>query len=283
MTKNKIAIVTDSSAHIPEVAQQGLDIVTIPLWLLWDEVRYRDNVDIDAPTFYQRLRSSKTLPSSSQPTPGEFMELFQKLSEKFDHIVVPLVSSAISGTYDSAIMALKELPELDIHVIDTMQAAMGSGIVNLCAARAAALGESVEEVLNIVKEKCEKTYMLFVVDTLEYLHRGGRIGGAKRLLGSALNIKPLLHFSEGTIQPLASIRTKSKAISMLLDLVEDKITSSRIVEAAVMDIDVPEEGDSLADKLRARFNIPILHRGGVSPVVGTHVGPGALGVAFSIE
>ncbi|MDF1515070.1 MAG: DegV family protein [Anaerolineae bacterium] len=283
MSENKIAIVTDSSAHIPESALEGLDIITIPLWLIWDEQRYRDSLDIDSPTFYQRLKSSKTLPSSSQPTPGEFIELFQKLSDKFEHIVVPIVSSAISGTYASAVLAQQALPELDIRVIDTLQSAMGCGIISLCAARAAAVGKSVEEVVATVKETCEKTYMMFVVDTLEYLHRGGRIGGAKRLLGSALKIKPLLHFHEGTIQPLASIRTKAKAVATLLDMIEEKIKGTRIVEAAVMDIDVPDEGDSLAERLKARFIIPVVHRGGVSPVVGTHVGPGALGVAFSLE
>ena len=283
MTEKKIAIVTDSTAHLPESACKGLDIVTIPVWLIWDEERYRDNVDIDSPTFYARLKTSKTLPTTTQPSPAEFISLFEKLSEKFSSIIAVLVSGEISGTVSSAIMAKKELPHLDIHVINTLQAAMGSGIPTLTAARAALEGKSVKDVVAIAKERCEKTFIYFVVDTLEYLHKGGRIGGAKRLLGSALKIKPLLHFHEGTIQPLASIRTKTKAISLLLDLVDEKITGSRIVEAAVMDIDVPHEGDSLAEKLTQRFNIPLMHRTGVSPVVGTHIGPGALGVAFSIE
>jgi DegV family protein with EDD domain len=283
MNTHKIVIVTDSSAHIPEPDLQGLDIVTIPLWLIWDEQRYRDSVDIDPPTFYSRLKSSKTLPSSSQPTPGEFIELFQDLAKTYDHIFAVLVSGGISGTFASAVLAKENLPDLDIHLIDTKQSAMGAGIAVLTAARAAAEGKSIEEVIALTKAKCEKTFMVFVVDTLEYLHRGGRIGGAKRLLGSALKIKPLLHFSEGTIQPLASIRTKAKAIQLMLDKVEEKISGSRILEAAVMDIDVPEEARALAAKLKERFNIPVLHMGGVSPVVGTHVGPGALGVAFCIE
>ena len=283
MNENKIAIVTDSTAHIPESITKGLDIFTIPVWLIWDGQKYRDNVDIDSPTFYDRLKTSKTLPTTTQPSPAEFITLFEKLSKKFDSIVNVLVSGEISGTVASALMAQKELPHLDIHVINTLQAAMSSGIPTLTAARAALEGKSVKEIVALTKMKCENTFMYFVVDTLEYLHRGGRIGGAKRLLGSALKIKPLLHFHEGTIQPLASIRTKSKAISLLLDLVEEKISGSRIVEAAVMDIDVQAEGDSLAEKLTQRFNIPLMHRTGVSPVVGTHIGPGALGVAFSIE
>ena len=146
MTEKKIVIVTDSTAHMPESACKGLDIVTIPVWLIWNEERYRDNVDIDSPTFYERLKSSKTLPSTSQPTPAEFMTLFEKLSEKFDSIVAVLVSGEISGTVASAVMAKKELPHLDIHVIDTLQAAMGSGMAALTAARAALDGKSVKEV-----------------------------------------------------------------------------------------------------------------------------------------
>jgi DegV family protein with EDD domain len=283
MTEHKIAIVTDSTSYLPESACEGLDIVTIPVWLIWDEERYRDNVDIDSPTFYERLKTSRTLPSTSQPSPAEFVSLFEKLSEKFSSVVAVLVSGEISGTVASAIMAKEQLPHLDIHIIDTLQSAMGSGMAALAAARAALEGKSVMDVVAIAKERCEKTFMLFVVDTLEYLHRGGRIGGAKRLLGSALKIKPLLQFKEGTIQPLASIRTKAKAISLLLDLMEERVTGTRIVEAAVMDIDVQEEGDSLAEQLAKRFNIPVMYRTGVSPVVGTHIGPGALGVAFSVE
>lgn len=280
---SKIAIVTDSSANIPPSLMQNLNIHIIPLWLLWDQKRYRDNVDIDTDTFYQRLKTSKTLPSSSQPTPGEFIDFFNNLAVSFDTIVAPLVSSNISGTFASAMLAKNELPDLNIELIDTRQGAMGAGLAVLTTARLAAAGETVKDIVEKTKKVCQKTYMFFVVDTLEYLHRGGRIGGAKRLLGSVLKIKPLLHFHEGTIQPLASIRTKTKAVARLLELVEERIADSRIVEAAVMDIDVPDEGDSLADKLKERFGIPAVYRTGVSPVVGTHVGPGALGVAFSIE
>lgn len=283
MNEHKIVIVTDSSAHIPESALDDLPIHVIPLWLIWGEQRYRDCVDMDPPTFYQRLKASRTLPSSSQPTPGEFADVFKALSSTYAHIIAVLVSGDISGTVQSAVLAKQDLPELDIHVIDTKQAAMGAGIAVLTAARAAMEGKTVEEIIALTQEKCAKTFMMFVVDTLEYLHRGGRIGGAKKLLGSALKIKPLLHFSEGIIQPLASIRTKAKAVNELLDQIEEKIKGSRILEVAVMDIDVPEEAKALVEMLKKRFNIPVLYLGEVSPVVGTHVGPGALGVAFSIE
>jgi len=283
MNTHKIAIVTDSTAHIPKPALQGLDITVIPVWLLWGEERYRDGVDIDSPTFYRRLKTAKTLPTTSQPTPVEFASVFQELSKTADHIVAVLVSEKLSGTISSAMLAKQQLPNLDIHVIDTCSASMASGIPVLAAARAAARGDSIEEVVIAAKAKCAKTHIMFVVDTLEYLHRGGRIGGAKRYLGSALKIKPLLHISGGTIQPLASIRTKTKAIKHLLDLVEEKIKGTRIVEAAVVDIDVPDEGDSLAEMAKKRFNIDVIHRGGVSPVVGTHIGPGALGLAFCTE
>jgi DegV family protein with EDD domain len=264
---------------------EGLNIAVIPLWLIWDDDRFRDGIDIDPPTFYRRLIKSKTLPTSSQPSAMEFENLFRQVAAESDAIVADaivgvFVSSKISGTFASAKAAQAQLPDLTIRVVDSYSSSMGLGLVVLAAARAAAAGKSVDEVVAAAEEMREKAHFIFVVDTLEYLHRTGRITGAKRLLGTALKIKPLLHFHDGQIKPLSQARTKRKAIAQSLDIVEERLGGKRMAEAVVVDIDNPEGGDAVAELIKERFSPPAVHRADVSPVVGNVVGPGAIGIAF---
>lgn len=278
--KKKVAIVTDSSANLPDELIAGLPISVIPLWLLWDGESYRDGIDIQPSEFYQRLKNSKTLPTSSQPSVKEFGDFYQMLVPDSDEIVNVLVSSQISGTIASAQAAAAEHPELNIQVVDTLSSAMGLGLCVLAAGRAAAKGKTVDEVVQAATEMSQKIYTLFVVDTLEYLFKGGRISGGKHLLGTAFDIKPILHFEEGKIKPHSQARTKRKALAQMLDIVAEFLEGRQMHEAVVMDVNVPEEGESVAEMVRVRFNPSVLHRSGVSPVVGTHVGPGTVGIAF---
>ncbi len=280
LEKPVITIVTDSSAYIPEEAKAGLNIEVIPLWLIWDGVSMKDGVDIDPPTFYKRLRTAKSLPTSSQPTVQEFVDFFKKVARKSDIIINVLVSSKISGTITNAQAAIRELPDKVIHLVDTLSSSMGHGHVVLAAARAAVEGKSVADIITAAEEMREKINFIFVVDTLEYLYKGGRIGGAKRFLGSALNLKPLLEFRNGLIEPLEQVRTKRKAIARLLDIAQERLAGRKMAEASIVDIDSPEEGDSFARMVSERFSPIRIFRSGVSPVVGTHVGPGAIGLAF---
>jgi len=283
MNSEKILVVTDSSSSLPEELITELDIRVIPLWLIWDDHCYRDGVDIDPHTFYQRLRKSDSLPSSTQPSAIEFKEFFQNLADECGGIVNVLASSNISGTVESAEAAKEFVPGLPIRVVDSLFSAMGEGLVAVAAARAAASGKPIDEIVAVAEKTRDHTHLLFVVDTLEYLHKGGRIGGAKRLLGTALNIKPILHFEDGTIQPLSQTRTKSKGVEELLNIAAERLGSKPMAEAAVVHVDCLDEGRSLVEKVKERFNPPLIHLSDVSPVVGTHVGPGALGLAFHPE
>jgi DegV family protein with EDD domain len=283
VTHQKIIVVTDSSAYIPEIAQEGLNISVIPLWLIWNDERFRDGVDIDPQTFYDRLKKSNTLPTSSQPSAKEFDVFFRQIAEECDAIASVLVSSKISGTVACAQTALSEFPEFPIRIVDALSSSMGLGFVVLAAARAAAAGEKLDEVIAAAEEMRDKVQLLFVVDTLEYLHRGGRITGTKRLLGTALRIKPLLQFKDGLIQSLSQARTKSKAFELLLQITKERLGDKRMAEAAIVDIDNPKDGDVVAKSVMERFGPATLHRAEVSPVVGTHVGPGAIGIAFYPE
>ena len=216
MSENKIIVITDSSAYIPESALTGLNVKVIPLWLLWDGENFRDDIDIRPSEFYQRLNASKTLPTSSQPTVSEFVQFYQGLADDHDTIVSVLVSAKISGTIENAQAAVEKLPDLDIRIVDSYNSSMGLGHVVLAAARAVADGKSADKVVAAAEEMRDKINLMFVVDTLEYLHKGGRIGGAKRLMGTALRVKPLLEFRGGQIEPVEQVRTKKKAYNRLI-------------------------------------------------------------------
>ena len=279
MPRKKIAILTDSSSYIPAEAARGLNIHTIPLWLIWDNEHIRDGVDITPEQFYTRLKAAKNIPTSSQPTAGEFINYFEQLAAENDAVVAVLVSSKMSGTIASALSAQEQLPGLNIRVVDSQATAMGLGFCVLAAARAAQQDQSVDQVVAVAEDMRARVQFLFAVDTLEYLHKGGRIGGAKALFGTVLSIKPLLHFQNGQIEPLMSVRTKKKAIATMLDVAEERLCGGKMVEAAVLDVDAPGEGDAVAELVSRRFGIQPI-RATVSPVVGTHAGLGSVGLIF---
>jgi len=283
MDSPKIVVVTDSSAYIPEQALGDLNIPVIPLWLIWGDERFRDGVDIDPPTFYRRLQESEVFPTTSQPSAGEFEEFFRQVGAETDAIVGVFLTSKLSGTVASAHAAKAQLPELDIRIVDSLSVSMGLGFGVLAAARAAAAGQSLEQVVAAAEDMRDRTHVLFVVDTLEYLHRGGRIGGAKWLLGTALNIKPLLHFVDGTIEPLAQVRTRRKAIAHMLEAVEGRLGGKRMAEVSVVDANSPEEGDAVAEQVKERFGMSTVYRTVLSPAIGTHGGPGTVAIAFYAE
>jgi len=282
MNSHKIAVVTDSTAYIPAEALGDLNIPIIPLWVIWGDERFRDGVDMDPPTHYRRLPKTKTLPSTSQPSAGEFIDFFRHVAAEndTDTIVGAYISSGLSGTVASAEVAKAQLPELNITTIDSLGTSMSLGFIVLAAARAAAAGKPLDEVIAAAEEVRDQVHIIFAVDTLEYLHRGGRIGGAKRLLGTALKIKPLLHLEGGHIEPLAQVRTKRKAIAQMLDIVEERLGGRQMGEASILEADNPEEGKVVAQQVKERFGISTVYHAMVSPVIGTHVGPGTVGIAF---
>jgi DegV family protein with EDD domain len=283
MSSQRIVVVTDSSAYIPEEALGDLSIPVIPLWLHWGDERFRDGVDIDPPTFYRRLKTDETFPTTSQPSAGEFLDFFRQAGVGVEAIVGVFVTSKLSGTVANAQAAQAELSDVTIRVVDSLSTSMGMGFMVLTAARAAAAGKPLDEVVAAAEDIRDRAHLLFAVDTLEFLHRGGRIGGAKWLLGTALSIKPLLHLDDGTIKPLVQVRTKRKAVARMLDIAEERLGGKRMAEAAVIDAGTPEEGDALAEQVRERFGISPVYRTQVSPAIGTHAGPGTVGLVFYAE
>jgi len=283
MSDQKIVVVTDSTAYIPQEVLGDLKIPVIPLWLIWGDERFRDGVDIDPPTFYDRLEESDLFPTTSQPSAGEFVDFFRKVGSEADAIVGIFISSKLSGTVASARTAQAQLPEMTIRIVDSLSISMSLGFIVLTAAQAAAAGEPLEQIVAQAEEMRDKMQLLFAVDTLEYLYRGGRIGGAKRLLGTMLNIKPLLHLEDGYVEPLVQVRTKRKAVARMLDIAEERLDGKQMAQASILNVNSPEEGAAIAERVRERFGIPDVCQTVVSPVVGAHAGPGTVGICFYAE
>ncbi len=279
---SKITIVTDSSAFLPEETVQKFGIHVVPLTVLWGTETYLDNVDITPAEFYKKLQEDPVHPTTTQPNPEEFLAAFEELSADHDGIVVPLISSKLSGTVNSAEMAASQFDRIPVRVIDTRTTSMALGLAVLAAAREAAAGKTIDEVEQVAKDICSRVKLMFVVDTLEFLHKGGRIGGASRLLGTALGLKPILHLSDGRVEALERVRTKRKAVERMLDLAQT-FTDGNPVRAAVIHAGAPEEGEALMAKVSERFECTELHFAGLSPVIATHTGPGTVGMAICPE
>jgi DegV family protein with EDD domain len=218
----RIAVVTDSAADIPPQLIQKYGIQVEPLILIMGSKNWRDGIDIDPPAFYELLHNSSSFPTTSQPTVASFVECFSEASRDKDGVVAVLVSDELSGTLDSARAAAEKLPDIPIALVDSRAASMQLGFTVLAAARAAESGADLEEVVATARALVGRTHIYFLVDTLEYLHRGGRIGAAARLVGSALNLKPILEIRDGIVTPLTRVRTRRKAMETLLKLLEEQ-------------------------------------------------------------
>lgn len=280
MSKAKVAVVVDSTSYIPPALVSKYNIHVIPQILNWEGSSLRDDVDIKPDAFYARLATAKEMPTTSQPSAGEFHEFFSKVAETADSIVAVLISKSLSGTQASAQAAADMMEDYPIEIVDSESAAMGLGYMALAAARAAENGADHKEAAEAARALVKKMRVLFVVDTLEFLHRGGRIGGAQRLIGSMLSIKPILHLVDGKIEPLASVRTKKKALAHLVGVVESEMAGKSGVRMAVIHAAAPDDARKLRKQLSQKIDQEEAHIVELSPVVGAHVGPKALGVIY---
>lgn len=277
----KIAFVTDSTTYIPKDLAKGHEIHIVPSLVIWSGEELRDGVDIQPDEFYKRLAGAKETPTTSQPTPASFKDTYEKLlSNGFKDIVSIHVSSKFSGTIASAEQAKAMVPDANIEIIDGRSASMGTGWPLLKGANAAKAGKSLSEVASIVKEACNHTGVLLMVDTLEFLHRGGRIGGGARFLGTALNLKPILEVVDGKLEPVERVRTKSKAMDRLVELVVERVGGRSPVQLAAIHANALNDCKWLLDETKKRMKVEEAIVTDVSPAVGTHTGPGTLGFAF---
>ncbi len=279
----KVAIVTDSTVNLPQSILKEYSITVASQLVIWDNKTYLDGIDIQPAEFYNRLQTSKSMPSSSQVSPITMRDIFSGLLDQGYEVLAIIISSHLSGTMSSAIMAKEMLPEKPIELVDSLNASMALGFQVLMAARAAKNGASLNECKVIAEKARDQSGVFFVVDTLEFLHRGGRIGGAARLLGTALNLKPILTVDGGKIEPVARVRTQRKAFEKMLNLLAEKLDRSSISRLSVLHANAASQADQLMSELVQRFHPAETIMTEVSPVIGTHTGPGTVGVAYLID
>lgn len=280
---SKIAVVTDSSAYIPADLVKQYNIQVVPLNVHFNGTLYKDGIDIQEEEFFRKLAAAPELPSTSQPSAGEFVEFFRRAAQGADGVIAVVLSASLSGTYSSAMAAKDMLPEIPIAVVDSRTTSMGLGFLALAAARAAQEGKSLAEIVPLVEELAPHMNVVFMPDTLKYLAKGGRIGNAQAFMGSVLSIKPLLEIAGGKVEPLEKVRTRSKAIARLVDVMKERC-DGRPVHVAVINTMSREDAEKIRQQVAARFpQCKDLFVTGVSPVIGTHLGPGAVGLCFYTE
>jgi DegV family protein with EDD domain len=280
---SQIAIVTDSTAYIPKDLVEKFEIYVAPAILIWGEQSYLDGIDIQPGEFYERLKTAKEMPTTSQATVAYFHKIFEPLVAEGRPILAVLISDKLSGTLQSATQAKDMFPGATIELVNSMSTSMEMGFQVLAAARAAEAGKPFEEVVKLAEKAKDHTGIFFIVDTLEYLHRGGRIGGAQRLIGTALSMKPILTVADGRIEAFESVRTKKKAYARLLDIIEERVSGKSNLRLAALHAAAEADASGLLDQATARLAPIESVMSEVSPAVGTHVGPGTVGIAFSTD
>ena len=280
---SKVAIVTDSSPYIPEDIIKENNIHVVPLTVIWGEENFYDGVDISPVEFYERLGTAKVMPSTSQPSVADFEVLFRSLHNDGYEILAVLLSEDLSGTVSSATQAKKLLPDATIEIVNSKTIAMALGFIVMAAARAANKGASLAECKKITEDAMEKSGVIFVVDTLEFLHRGGRIGTAKRFMGSLLNVKPVLAIENGLIVPLDSVRTQKKALARIIEIIEERTAGHKSVRIATLHANNLDTAQAILEEASSRINPVEQVLAEISPAIGSHTGPGAIGLAYLVD
>lgn len=278
-----IHIVTDSTSDLTPglLSDLGVQVHVVPLTVHFGDEEYKDGVDLDAQGFYEKLRSGSQMPRTSQPSPAAFIDVYQKVASPGDVILSYHISSRLSGTHQSAVLAARQVEDRRIEVLDTRSVSLGLGLIAAQAARDAKEGKSPEEILAASRELIGKLRILFVVDTLEYLQRNGRIGKAQALVGGLLSIKPILTLEDGVVTPVEKVRGKAKALARIVELACEH--AGKVRTGGVMHAAAPEEAQEFKSELEERLGIDRLYMAELGPTVGTHAGPGTLGVVLVVD
>ncbi len=279
-----IKIVAATTAGLLPHEIKEMDITMIPQRVNFGMETLRDGIDISDEVFLQRLASEKNFPTTSQPPAGEFLEAFKKIRGAGHEVLVVVVSHKLSGTVSSANTAKSQLnDDTGITIFDTLNVAAGEGLMVLEAARRAQAGQSVQAILPKLEHMREHMHLLFVLDTLEYLAKGGRIGNAQKLIGSMLQMKPILEIKHGAVEPFERIRTKVKARARLHEVIDHAVRGKSNVQLAVVYTEITFEATQVANELKEKYHLHECNAYHLSPAVGAHTGPGALGIAYYIE
>lgn len=271
-----VKIVTDSLSDITPQMAQELGVTVVPLTVSFGRDSYLDRITMSTDEFYRRLSYDPIWPTTTQPPPGDFVTIYNKLAQETDEILVITVSNKLSGTYDSALSA-RSLVEAKcrIELINSSTVVMGLGLIVITAVKAAKAGANLDSLVALVNRCLPKSHSLMYFDTLKYLVKGGRIGKAKGLVGSLLSVKPILTLRDGEVHPRTQVRSRAAGIDYL-----HKFATGfpHIAELAVEHATTPEDADVLVRRLGATFPAERIYRSTISPVIGTYAGPNVLSV-----
>ncbi len=277
-----VKIITDTTACLsPEIARR-YDIPVIPQIVHFGEETFYEGVDMDAEAFMKRLKASAALPKTAAPPPELFVKQFQRWAPLGEPIVCLHPSAEISGTIRSVTVAAAEFPDADIRIVDTRLVASPLGTIVQLAAEAAARGADADAIVALANDLSRRGRIYFLVSTLEYLARGGRIGGASALVGSLLSVKPILQLQDGRIEQYERERTQKRALARLKEIVREQIPGDGRGYLSILYAGNPEEGRALADDLGRAINQPDVPVVSMPPAIITHGGPGLLGAAFFV-
>lgn len=278
----RIAIVTDSTADISPSRAEELGITVIPLTVNFGMQQYLDGEEISSEEFYPRLAASSSLPTTSQPSPAEFKAVYERLLQDHDSIISIHISSGLSGTISSALTA-KELVAGDIHIIDSESISLGIGLIVLEAVEMVQQGLPAAEIVAQLERIRKQTEVMFTLDTLEYLHKGGRIGKVSAIMGALLNIKPVVRVVDGIYIPVGKVRRQEQALQEMVNQFQALAAGKTVKRVVVAHGAAPAAAKQLAEKLKQAFAIDIDMVSQVGPVIGVHTGPGTVGAAMLIR
>lgn len=279
---SKVALVTDSTSYIPRDIREKYPITMVPQEVIWEGQTYEDDVTITPDQFYTRLRTAKVMPSTSQVSVVNMLNAYSKLLDQGYDVLGIFLSEKLSGTWQSAQLARGELKsgKDKVDFVDSRTTAMAMGFIVLEVAKAAVAGASLADCKALAEKGREHVGVFLTVETLEFLHRGGRIGGAQRFLGTALNLKPILEVTGGRVEPVERVRTKGKSLDRIVELVAERCKGKSPVRIATLHADSEADARTTLDKITALIHPVESVFAAVSPAVGTHTGPGTVGLAW---
>lgn len=276
----KTAVVTDSTAYIPKDLREQFNIHMIPLSVIFGNETYQEEVDISVADFYDKVRNEQKLPTTSQPPIGQFVELFEQLSKEYEAVISIHLSSGISGTFQGAVSAGEMVGNIDVYPFDSEISCMVQGFYVVEAAKMAQQGKSPKEILARLNEMSQTLNAYFMVDDLAHLQRGGRLSSAQAIIGSLLQVKPLLHFENKLIVPFEKIRTRKKAMKRVADLLEQAVSGGEPYRAVIIHANREQEALEWKAELEAQFSNVEFSLSYFGPVIGTHLGEGAMGLGW---
>ena len=275
----KTAVVTDSTAYIPIEIREKLNIHMIPLNVIFGNETYEEEVEISTVDFYEQIKH-KELPTTSQPSVGQFVELFESLAKDYDAVISIHLSSGISGTYQGAVSAGSMVEGIKVYPFDSEISCMVQGFYVIEAAEMALAGKTPQEIISRFEEMKQTLCAYFMADDLSHLQRGGRLSSAQALIGSLLQVKPLLHFQDKKIVPFEKIRTRKKAMKRIVELLGDEVNSGECYKAVIIHANREQEALEWRDELQVQFPNVEFMISYFGPVIGTHLGEGSMGLGW---